>query len=123
MANSTSVSYKPVFYNKLCVHCIFCFILNPRSLSITCSHLFSFFIPPVVIPCYLLSFVLSLFVTCCLTRCHSLCHSLLFVVTSCPFRHSFYYSLSFVVFPCHLLLLVLPLIIIRCTTLVSFYKR
>ena len=46
------------------IHCIFCFILKPKSLSFTCSHLLSF----VFVCCHSLSFVKSLNAI----RCHSL---------------------------------------------------
>ena len=98
----------------------FCFILKLKiTLYFIFSHLFSFVLPLLVIPCHSLSF-LSLVVIRChslpsvVIRCHSLYHSLSFVV---------YHSLSFAVIRCHSLYQTLPTVVTRCTTRLSFYKR
>ena len=70
------------------VHCIFCFILNSKSLSFTCSQ------SVVFIRCTTRYHLLSFVITRCITRCPTRCHS-------------FSYLLSFVA----------PLVVIRCTSL------
>ena len=98
------------------IHCIYCFILKPRLLSLYCSYLL----------CHSFSFV----VVRCIIRCHSLslvvicCHSLLLVVplvvTLCL---PLYYSLPLVVTCCLSLYHSLSLVVTGCTTGLSFYKR
>ena len=63
------------------IRCIFCFILEPKSLSFNCSYLLLFIFircTTLVIRYHSLSFVISL------------CHSLSFAVTRCTTRLSFY---------------------------------
>ena len=83
------------------IRCMFPFIVKPKSLSFTCSHIriysFSFAAPLIVIRCHSLSLVVSLFVNRCLslplvvTCCHLLYHSMSFVVIRCQ---SLYHSLT-----------------------------
>ena len=101
------------------IHCIFCFILKPKSLSFICSHSLSFVffvIPLVVIRCHSLSLVASLIVTCC--------HLLSLVVTRRTTRcHSLSFDVPFAVIHFHSLSIVVPLDVSRFASRMSFYKR
>ena len=102
------------------IHCIYCFILKPKSLSFSCSHSLSFVFICCTTRCHPLSFV----ITRCINRCHSLHYPFSIVVIRC---HSLYHSLSFVVplvaTRCHSLYHSLWLVVTQCTTRLFFYKR
>ena len=110
------IFYIPEFI--VIVHCIFCFILNPKSLSFTWSqsvvfirfhslyHSLSFVVIRYHLLYHSLSYSLSFVFLLVVIRCTTPCHSLYLAAIRC---HSLYHSL--------------PLVATRCTTRLPFYKR